>query len=182
MSHIINTLVRYVHADMVVILLPVCRSSLPPSMDAMQHTVELVYVQPTTTRRPEAMAQRFRVSSWHVPSTTKGAATKAVGRLATNPKFTTAGKEQEYDELVQSLHSSGRIGNARHTPAMRQRTVQDLPTLQVSAKLAHAAEIGMHQASHGYQLTAGIKPKTKFTQEHLSMLKRIQAGSNDSWK
>lgn len=154
---------------------------MPPAANVAQHSVELIYVRPATDKsRPLLKAQPTRLSGWHVPVSTRTAASKAAGRLAVNPRFQAA-KEQEYDALVHGLRSSGHIGNSRHTPATRQRTVQDLPQLHVSSQLAHAAELGIRQASNGYQLTVGIKPKTRLSREHLKMLKRIRGGTNSIW-
>eukprot|EP00892_Ulva_mutabilis_P010335 jgi/Ulvmu1/7674/UM038_0104.1 len=165
---------------------PVFRNSGPAADDAVERSVELIYVRPATTaqERPAITSHHTRISRWHVPISTRNAAGKAAGRLSVNPQVHAGAeeREREYDALVQSLRSSGHIGNGRHTPATRQRTVQDLPQLRLSSKLAHAAELGLHQASNGYQLTGGIKPKTTLSKDHLTLLKRIRGGSSNIWQ
>lgn len=121
-----------------------------------------------------------RSRRWNVPSSTLSAARKAADRLiGSNPQHNTIVREQEYEEFVQNLRKSGKIGTQRRTSATRQRTVQHLPKLQVSTKLIHAAEIGMREASRGYQLTGGVTPKNKLGNQHLDMLKRMRGGSTN---
>lgn len=132
-------------------------------------------------KEPSFARPHTRRNRWHVPSSTNSAARKAAERLmGPKPQPKDSSQEQEYEKLIESLRKSGRIGHQGHTPAGRQRTVQDLPQLHVSSKLAHAAEIGKHQASHGYQLTGGIKPKNKLGMEHLNMLKRMRGEDSNS--
>lgn len=132
-------------------------------------------------KEPSFARPHTRRNRWRVPTSTNSAARKAAERLmGPKPQPKDSSQEQEYEKLIESLRKSGRIGHQGHTPAGRQGTVQDLPQLHVSSKLAHAAEIGKHQASHGYQLTGGIKPKNKLGMEHLNMLKRMRGEDSNS--
>lgn len=155
-----------------------CRDSLRDFSDEKPH--QLIFVDPA---KHDSNSRSFRTEytrsrRWRVPSSTHSAARKAADRLiGTNPQHSIVAREQEYEELVQSLRKSGKIGTQRRTSGKRQRTVQDLPKLQVSSNLIHAAQIGIREASHGYQLTGGVKPKNKLGNEHLDVLKRMRGGS-----
>jgi hypothetical protein len=69
-------------------------------------------------------------------------------------------QEAELDDLVMNMKRRGKLSATagRSTPAPTVSYVQRLPELQLSYKLAHAAELARRERANGYALTGGRRP------------------------
>jgi hypothetical protein len=85
-------------------------------------------------------------------------------------------QEEELEGLVQRLRQHGRIGHPTHTPARALHTVQDLPALKLSAKLAQASSLAQRERANGHHVLRGKRPKSQMSPVDLSRLKSIAAG------
>ena len=87
-----------------------------------------------------------------------------------------ASHEQQFEAVLAQRQREGRLGVPQHTAAAQsQHTVSDLPPLQLSGRLAHAASLAQREHANGYSLLGNKKPKNVLTGAQLATLQGVAA-------
>lgn len=82
--------------------------------------------------------------------------------------------EAEYESSINRLTAGGHMGAAVAAATAASAKPKERPPVQISPRLKHAVELAAREHSNGYQLTGGVKPRTKTPKKSIEAFQKLR--------
>jgi hypothetical protein len=93
--------------------------------------------------------------------------------------------EADLESALDSLREAGEIGpgviRSSKGKSQVQSQVQSLPSVHLSPRLAHAAELASQEQSNGYRMTGGVRPRGVMDKNSLQAIEQLRGHARSDW-